>query len=206
MSEKVIIFVNAPRAGSVKRRLAQSIGPDRACHAYRLSISAILENLSGLKDVEVRYTPDAIGAEVKPWLEADWMLRPQGAGELSVRIQSAFQESFASGCNRVAIINCESPYVNASDIGWAWSHLRTHDVVLGPLGNGNVWLIGLRSLQRSFFNEVRWESDTLYCELLQRSKSAGLAVSTLRELSSVDTESEWTKFVHDKAADLARRK
>ena len=50
--KRLIIFLKAPRAGLVKTRLAQSIGPDAALAAYKKLVLILLKNLKPLHDVE----------------------------------------------------------------------------------------------------------------------------------------------------------
>ena len=55
---RLIIFVKAPRAGFVKTRLAATLGPHGALAAYRALVERLLGELSPLRDVELRFTPD----------------------------------------------------------------------------------------------------------------------------------------------------
>ncbi len=56
--ERLIIFVKAPRAGGVKTRLAQGIGPVAATAVYRTLVATLLKNLATLSEVELRFAPD----------------------------------------------------------------------------------------------------------------------------------------------------
>jgi rSAM/selenodomain-associated transferase 1 len=194
MSQKLIIFVRAPRLGEVKTRLAHAIGKEAALRAYRVLLGQLLENLESLQNVELRFTPDAGRAELAPWLRPGWALMPQGEGDLGERLGRAFQESFAEGCQRVVIIGSDCPAVSVTDIESAWRALLTNDVVLGPASDGGYWLIGLRGPQAGLLENVPWSTASVLETTLARVRNAGLTFHCLRELTDIDTAEDWKKL------------
>ena len=145
--EKLIVFVKAPRPGTVKTRLAKSIGTNAACGAYCLLVETLLRRIERLENVELRFTPDDAADEIRSWLRKTWQTSPQGAGHLGERLQRAFQTAFQNGANRVVVIGSDCPEITADDIDMAWSALKMNDSVLGPARDGGYWLIGLRQPQ-----------------------------------------------------------
>ena len=194
MSQKLIVFVRAPRLGEVKTRLAHAIGREAALSAYRVLVGQLLENLGRLQNVELRLTPDAGRAELPPWLRPGWALMPQGEGDLGVRLGRAFQESFAEGSQGVVIIGSDCPAVSVADIESAWRSLLTNDVVLGPASDGGYWLIGLRGPQPCLFENVPWSTASVLETTLARVRNAGLTFHCLRELTDIDTAEDWKEF------------
>lgn len=188
------MFVRAPRPGAVKTRLAETLGATAACDAYRVLVETLLNELSEVADVELRFTPDDASAEIKPWLRKSWQMRPQGQGSLGRRLQTAFAETLSRGAQRVAIIGSDCPSVTSRDIEEAWSALETNDVVIGPARDGGYWLIGLRQPQPTLFDGIAWSTETVLRETLHRAEVVGLRVKFLRELSDVDTEADWRAF------------
>ena len=193
--KKLIVFVKAPRPAAVKTRLAESIGTEAACAAYRRLVETLLKQLRSLRAVELCFSPDDAAAEIKGWLEEDWNSSPQGGGDLGQRLQSAFERAFATGVKRAVIIGSDCPAVTAEDIYEAWNGLWTHDVVLGPATDGGYWLIGLRRLQPGLFHQIPWSTETVFGETMKRIRQAGLDVQLLRELSDVDTAHDWRAFL-----------
>ncbi len=194
MSQKLIVFVRAPRIGEVKTRLAQAIGSEAALMAYRVLVAQLLKNLGSLQNVELRFTPDAAGAELAPWLRSGWTLRPQGQGALGERLGRAFQENFARPGQRVVIIGSDCPGVSLADIESAWRSLLTNDVVLGPASDGGYWLIGLRAVQPGLFENVPWSTASVLETTLTRVRNAGLTFYCLRQLTDIDTAADWEEF------------
>ena len=191
---RLVIFVKAPRAGEVKTRLAQAIGPEAACAAYRQLVELLLKNLATLPDLELRFTPDDALAEIQPWLREGWRARPQGGGDLGERLNRACAEHFAEGCERLVIIGSDCPDVIVRDIEDAWAQLHATDIVLGPATDGGYWLIGLRAPRPALFEGIHWSTDIVLAATLARAKEANLKVALLRELSDVDTAEDWERF------------
>jgi rSAM/selenodomain-associated transferase 1 len=195
VSNRLIIFVKAPRPGFVKTRLASAIGTVEATEAYRRLVETLLERLANLTNVELRYSPDDALAEIQPWLRSGWEARPQTSGDLGQRLNSAFSDTFRAGAEHVAIIGSDCPDVAPADIQNAWTALLTHDVVLGPATDGGYWLIGLRQSQPLLFHDMVWSTATVLTETLRRIQAAQLSACLLQQLSDIDTVADWSRFL-----------
>jgi rSAM/selenodomain-associated transferase 1 len=194
-SHHLIIFVKAPRSGGVKTRLARAIGEEAACAAYKRLAEELIEHLATFPSVELRFTPDEAVSEITPWRRRDWQLHPQGEGDLGVRLERAFADAFASGGEYVAAIGSDCPAITPEDIQSAWAALRTSDVVLGPARDGGYWLIGVREPRPALFQTIDWSTDQVLKQTMRRAQVRNLKVELLRELSDVDTESDWMEFL-----------
>lgn len=190
-----MIFLKAPRVGTVKTRLAASLGAEQACAAYKRLVEILLSDLATIGEVELRFTPDDARADVEHWVRPNWCAASQGDGDLGCRLKRAFAEAFASGARRVVIIGSDCPEVTVDDIRGAWKKLDASDVVLGPATDGGYWLVGLRAPQPALFNDIAWSMSSVLSETLQRCRAAGLSVQMLRELIDVDTEADWRRFL-----------
>ena len=193
-ASRLVVFLKAPRAGAVKTRLAEALGADAACAAYRRLVQTLLEKLVPLPRVELCFTPVAASAEIRPWLRPGWSAVPQSAGDLGERLHAAFAEHFISDAQHVVIIGSDCPDVTATDIEDAWLALEGHDVVLGPALDGGYWLIGLRAPQPALFTTMPWSTDRVFGETMRRARESNLRVATLRELSDVDTAADWERW------------
>lgn len=196
----MIIFVKAPRPGSVKTRIAKTTGPDRACTIYRELVGVVLERCSSIQNVELWYSPADALDEIKPWLRESWKGQEQGTGDLGLRLERAFASAFASGAERVVIIGSDCPEIRSGDVRQAWKELKSHDVVIGPAVDGGYWLIGLKVTHAELFREIPWSSDQVLAQTLARARSLGLRIQLLRILSDVDTEEDWNAYVRERPA------
>ena len=197
MKERLIVFLKAPRPGSVKTRLAKTVGPERACAIYRELLDRVIANLAGITDVEVRFTPDNAGGEIAHWVQKNWRARPQGCGHLGERLQRAFADSFSEGFERVIVVGSDCPHVSKNDIRHAVGELDSHDAVIGPAVDGGYWLIGLRAPQPELFREIAWSSNQVLAQTLGHAKTLGLRTRLLRLLSDIDTEEDWNAYVRE---------
>jgi rSAM/selenodomain-associated transferase 1 len=192
---RLLVFLKAPRPGAVKTRLSATLGVAEACAAYRRLVERLLRQLASLENVELCFAPDDAGPEIEPWAQPDWRLTAQGSGDLGCRLDRAFRRAFDEGAQRVVIIGSDCPEAGTHDIQAAWTALLSHDVVLGPATDGGYWLIGLRAPQRELFVDIPWSTDKVLRETQKRCGVAGLTTRLLRELSDVDTEADWRRFL-----------
>jgi uncharacterized protein len=199
-STRLIVFLKAPRPGHVKTRLGQSLGADAACAAYRTLAGALFDQLAGLNWVELCFTPDDALPAVAPWLRGDWRAAAQGRGELGTRLVRAFERHFVAGAKRVLIIGSDCPWVTKGDIRNAAAALVDADVVLGPATDGGYWLVGLNKPRPQLFAGIDWSTERVLAQTLARAEGLGLQTALLRELSDVDTEEDWRRFLSQRAA------
>jgi rSAM/selenodomain-associated transferase 1 len=197
LSERLIIFLKAPRPGTVKTRLG--LGEIAECEAYRRLVLAVLGEVAVFDAVQVRFAPDDAEPEIRHWVRAGWAVAPQGEGDLGARMQAAFAESFAVGAARVVIIGSDCPYLTAADVREAWEALKTSDLVVGPAEDGGYWLIGLRENQPGLFTNMAWSSSDVFSETMSRAKALRLKTFLLRTLRDVDTREDWEKFISSEA-------
>jgi hypothetical protein len=78
--------------------------------------------------------------------------------------------------------------------------LTENEVVIGPATDGGYWLIGLRGPQAMLFEGIAWSSNSVFRETVEHCQTAGLSVKLLRELTDVDTETDWLAFSKTQAS------
>jgi len=196
--QRLIVFLKAPRPGTVKTRVAQTAGPERACEIYRRLVVSVLDAVQSFTSVQLRFAPDDAAEEIKPWLRDGWTAQPQGPGDLGERMHRAFDSAFADNAERVVLIGSDTPEVRSSDVRSAWQELQAHDLVVGPATDGGYWLIGLRAPQPELFRGISWSSEQVLGQTLARAQSLGLRVQLLRILADVDIEADWDAYVQDR--------
>jgi rSAM/selenodomain-associated transferase 1 len=194
-TEKLLIFLKAPRPGLVKTRLAEAIGPGAAASAYRTLVQTLLTRFAKCKSIELHYAPEDALEEIQGWLRPGWIARPQSPGDLGRRLHTSFENSFAAGAKRTVIIGSDCPSIEWQDVATAWSSLADHDVVLGPAPDGGYWLIGLNAPQEHLFRNIAWSTETVLSETLKRCQATGLSTVLLRELRDVDTKEDWQAYL-----------
>jgi uncharacterized protein len=187
----LIVFVKAPRLGTVKTRLASAIGPEAASEVYQCLVRALFRKLNGLHSVQIHFSPADATDEIRMLAEEHWALHPQDCASLGARMQNAFLHAFSSRFAPVVIIGSDCPEIEPEDIHAAWSSLNSHDVVIGPARDGGYWLIGLRAPQPALFEGIHWSTPAVLEETVRKAGALGLSIRFLRELTDIDTPEDW---------------
>ena len=193
--DRLILFAKAPELGKVKTRLGQQIGGQKALDAYIQLLRHLARQLRRRTDVEVRITPDHALDSLKALIPETWKVRPQGEGDLGARLTHAFQEAFAEGCTKVAAIGSDCPYITSRDIDSAWESLNQKDICVGPATDGGYWLLGMRAMQPTLFQDIPWSTPEVLAQTLLKCRQNGLTISLLPILSDVDERTEWEAFL-----------
>jgi rSAM/selenodomain-associated transferase 1 len=201
----VVVFGRQPVPGSVKTRLATSIGDAAAAavygelldHTLRTALDSGLDVVLSLSDEPASgwSVPGGVSVEVQP------------AGDLGNRISDAFARRFAEGHRRVVVVGSDCPWIHTGHLLQAMERLADHRVVLGPARDGGYWLVAQNAPGSDLFTSIPWSSpETLEATRL-RIRSLGMEWAELEMLDDLDTEDALRRAVADLSVrgDLAGR-
>ena len=149
MSNALVLFMKAPRPGTVKTRLTPRVTTDEAAELYRAFIvdTLHLAQRTAVASLFVAWTPDDGRAELESALgcpgdpDVNW-LRQRGR-HLGERLSNAFADFRQDGWEKTVILGGDSPLLPLAFVEEAFEALDRHDVVLGPADDGGYYLIGL---------------------------------------------------------------
>lgn len=194
----VLIFLKAPRVGTVKTRLAKTIGDEQALATYRQLVERQLAHLPESIDKAVHFAPADAGEELERWLGAGYAYHPQCEGGLGERLEFAVKHAFGSGYRRVFCIGGDCPGLGVQQIEEAVARLDSGgDVVFGPTEDGGYYLLGLNQAHEALFREIPWSlPDTLKVSI-EKADALGLSIGLLEKLYDVDSEQELKRAVAD---------
>lgn len=188
----ILIFLKAPRLGTVKTRLADAVGEKAAQSIYRELVEGQMVRLSGRYSMCVQYAPQAAAAEMSAWLGADVSYQAQCEGDLGARLSSAIHAHFQAGAARLMCIGGDCPGLAVQHIAAADSALdQGADVVLGPTEDGGFYLLGLSAPHDGLFSSVRWSTESTRRDVLDNASELHLSVAQLETLYDVD---DWTGY------------
>ena len=155
MSNALVLFMKAPRPGTVKTRLTPRVSTGEAAELYRAFILDTLhlaQRVSGAS-LFVAWTPDDGLAELQSALcgpggpggpggpDVDWFV--QRGGHLGERLSNAFAVFLEEAWDKTVVLGGDSPLLPPAFVEEAFDALDRHDVVLGPAADGGYYLIGL---------------------------------------------------------------
>jgi rSAM/selenodomain-associated transferase 1 len=188
----ILIFLKAPRLGTVKTRLADAVGAKAAQSIYRELVEGQMARLSEEYSFCVQYAPRDAAAEMSAWLGADACYQAQCEGDLGARLSAAIKTHFQAGAARLMCIGGDCPGLAVQHIAAADSALdQGADVVLGPTEDGGFYLLGLSAPHDGLFSSVRWSSERTRRDVLDNASALHLQVAQLETLYDVD---DWTCY------------
>jgi rSAM/selenodomain-associated transferase 1 len=187
MTPLVAVFLQAPRPGTVKTRLASAIGDRQALRLYRVMASRTLAAVrqAGF-DATIWFAPADAAIEMRRWLGEAWDLRPQASGDLGTRLAAA-EQSAERGRGWLAI-GGDCPRLDGELLRVAAAVVARGEVALGPSEHGGCYLIGGRTpLPPGLFEGIPWSTRGVLAEIRARLIHAGVAWRELPTLREVDT-------------------
>jgi rSAM/selenodomain-associated transferase 1 len=175
----IAVFAKAPVAGTVKTRLAATLGDEAAARLHaqlvRHALATAVESAAGA--VELWCAPDERHVFFGECARAfDVPLKRQQGGDLGERMRHAAQDAHAEG-RPVVIIGSDCPALTASHLRLAVNALRAQDVVLVPAEDGGYVLVALARAVPGLFDDVDWSTDRVMAQTRAR-----LAASATRWL------------------------
>ena len=186
-------MTKAPQAGKVKTRLTPPLTPEEAVALnicfLRDTTAAISEAAAnGLASGIAVYTP--VGAEeaYADILPEEFELVPQRGDAFGERLAFATEDLLSLGFESACLIDSDSPTVPQRAFAQAAEILAEPDdtVVLGPSDDGGYYLIGLKKLHRSLFEEINWSTERVLDQTIERAGRLGLKVHLLPAWYDVD--------------------
>jgi len=179
----ILIFTRNPELGKVKTRLAKTIGDEKALKIYQFLLKKTLEVAQKVISDKAVFYSEKI-TENDNWNPEIFQKYLQVEGDLGVKMQHAFKQSFEKGYEKVAIIGSDLFDLTPEIIQEAFHALETHEVVIGPAKDGGYYLLGMKKLYQSVFENKNWGTATVLKETLE--DLTNKKVFLLEELNDVD--------------------
>ncbi len=189
MDRQLIIFIKNPVLGSVKTRLAATVGAERALEVYGRLLAITRTAAAGVRCERHLYYADAVETEDE-WDNTTFHKRLQRGDDLGERMHNAFADAFAGGAGKAIIIGSDCPEMSAGVIDDAFSALETADVVIGPATDGGYYLLGMKKIVLELFLDKQWSTSTVLNATLGDAERLGLRVHLLPALSDLDDEAD----------------
>lgn len=166
----LIIFTRYPEIGKTKTRLIPAIGAEKSANLQRLmtekTINSI-ELLTKIIDVEVNiYFSGGNKKLMQQWLGDKYNFYPQIEGDLGEKMYSAFKDNFARKNEQVIIIGVDCLDLNIDILQEAFIGLNNHDLVIGKAFDGGYYLLGLNSLEKSLFDNIKWGTNQVFSQTI----------------------------------------
>jgi uncharacterized protein len=195
----VIVFARAPRAGSVKTRLADLLGAEGAAALHARLVKRALETAraAGFRPIELHGAPDCDD----PFLRFcaghfGVTLASQAPGDLGARMLAAFESTLAAHA-RVLLVGSDCPALTARHLRQAEKSLRDGaDAVFVPCEDGGYALIGLARIDARLFDGIAWSTDSVMAATRARLRDLGWSWRELETLWDVDRPEDYARLMN----------
>ncbi|MFD0963736.1 TIGR04282 family arsenosugar biosynthesis glycosyltransferase [Pseudofulvibacter geojedonensis] len=179
----LLIFTRNPELGKCKTRLAKTIGNENALTVYKMLLEHTVNITKSLDcDKAVYYSVKVRDNDY--WDAAIYQKHQQHGGDLGIRMRNAFSDSFKNGYKKVLIVGSDLYDLTPQHIEDAINQLDNHDVVIGPALDGGYYLLGMKELNQSVFENKEWGTETVRKDTLENLKHK--KVSLLETLNDID--------------------
>ncbi|MEA3333859.1 MAG: TIGR04283 family arsenosugar biosynthesis glycosyltransferase [Pseudomonadota bacterium] len=187
----LLLFTRYPQAGQTKTRLIPALG---ACGAalvqQQMTEQAVIKARQFATSPERRLEICFTGAGFRSmglWLGFDLKYRDQGEGDLGQRMLRAVEEVFSRGALSVIVIGSDCPALPVDYLEESAAVLKSGtDLVLGPALDGGYYLIGMRRVVPSLFEDVPWGSENVLSATLKAAHRLNWRIEQLPPLADID--------------------
>lgn len=190
----LIIFIKNLVLGSVKTRLAKTIGNEKAMEIYQHLIQhtcLVVGNLSCDKAACYSAYIEADGV----WNDGFQKSVQQGS-ELGERMLNAVDSAFKQGYRKAVIIGSDCMEITTEIISDAFAALEHADIVIGPATDGGYYLLGMSQMHLPIFKDKNWSTDQVFTQTVNDITEMGLSYHCLPMLSDIDEEKDLTTLKH----------
>lgn len=179
----LLIFTRNPELGKVKTRLAKTVGDEAALNIYKFLLNHTKEVTQNLAcDKAVYYSVKVRENDI--WDASIYQKYAQSGSDLGIRMQNAFQQAFDTGYEKVLIIGSDLFDLEEKHVNEAFEKLNSNDVVIGPAEDGGYYLLGMKKLHPTIFQNKKWGTATVRKDTLNDLQNE--SVHLLETLNDVD--------------------
>jgi rSAM/selenodomain-associated transferase 1 len=196
--EQLGVFAKYWEAGSVKTRLAATVGDQAAGDLFCLFLEMVLRRAAQEFHGQrvLAYSPPERAAEFAELAGEKWLVRPQSSGDLGARMSHYFEAALSSGCDRVVLLGSDSPDLPRGTLAAAFQALESAPVVLGPSEDGG-YLIGMSEFIPQLFQDIAWSTGRVYQQTVDLLTSLDIRWRALGTWYDVDEVDDLKRLRHE---------
>lgn len=188
----LLIFVKNPEKGTVKTRLAKTVGDEKAYQTY-INLLNLTIDVASETDAQKQIWYSSFVDESDGLGGAGFDKKLQQGENLGTRMLNAFHDGFEDKFSKIVIIGSDCPGISREILEEAFDRLDQDEVVIGPSEDGGYYLLGLRKLIPEIFKDISWSTERVLSETVKVLKSKGLDYGKLPTLNDIDTEEDLRK-------------
>jgi len=171
--------------GEVKKRIAISLGKQKALEIYLLLLELTINTLSMLPFPKSIFF-QGNGEEFFRKHKGQFNLQRQEGVDLGQRMYNAINSSQEDGHRRNLLVGADIPDLSGDDIIQGLDKLENNDLVIGPAFDGGYYLIGTKNIKKQIFQDIPWGSPRVYSRTLERARELNLKVAVGAHRQDID--------------------
>jgi len=186
----VIIMAKAPRTGSVKTRLAESLPPHAVTSLYVCLLKDTIALVQALDNVDIAIMcPTTDIEDLSREVPKTIRIVPQMGQGLAAALACVFAQ-FAAPGRRFIAFNSDSPHLPASILDAAFNSLEPCDLVVGPTHDGGYYLVGAKANHPALFQGDGMGTASAREALMARAYALKLSVGFTETFYDIDVSSD----------------
>jgi rSAM/selenodomain-associated transferase 1 len=191
----LVIMAKAPRLGSVKTRLAESLSLQAVTDLYRCLLNDTIALAQALDRVDIAIMCPASDVEdLARAVAKSVRIVPQIGQGLAAGLASVFNHFATAGQQRVIAFNSDSPHLPESVLETAFDALEACDLVVGPTHDGGYFLVGAKASHSDLFANDGMGTASALEALLTRAHALALSVHLTDPFYDIDVEGDLTRL------------
>ena len=193
----LVIMAKAPRPGTVKTRLIDSLPSSAVTALYGCLLEDTLALGKSLPSVEVSVMCPETDRDALIELVGDTVqvVAQQGSG-LPAGLTSVFRQ-FTADRRHVIAFNSDSPHLPPSVLEAAFETLARHDLVVGPTYDGGYYLVGAKAAHSSLFRGDGMGTRSALDRLLARTKALALSTGFSEPFYDIDVANDLLRLARE---------
>jgi uncharacterized protein len=194
----LVIMAKAPRPGTTKTRLLESLPSPAVTALYRCLLEDTLTLAKSLNRVEVAVMCPESDRDVLAHLLGNTVRVVAQKGEgLAAALTSVFRHFTSAGRRHVIAFNSDSPHLAPSVLDSAFEILATHDVVVGPTHDGGYYLVGTKAAHPLLFEGDGMGTKSALDRLLMRTKVLELSTGFSEPFYDIDVAKDLIRLAQE---------
>jgi uncharacterized protein len=194
----LVIMAKAPRLGSVKTRLAESLSLQGVTELYRCLLNDTMALAQVLDHVEIAIMCPASDVEdLSQALAKAVRIVPQTGQGLAAGLASVFTHFATPGHQRVIAFNSDTPHLPASVLETAFDVLEACDLVVGPTYDGGYYLVGAKASHPGLFTSDGMGTANALEALLAHARALGLSIHLTDPFYDIDVAADLSQLADE---------
>jgi rSAM/selenodomain-associated transferase 1 len=194
----LVIMAKAPRVGSVKTRLADTLPLPAVTELYRCLLNDTIALAQALDRVDVAIMCPASDVEdLSRSVPRTVRVVPQTGQGLAAGLTCVFAHFTNPGHQRVIAFNSDSPHLPTSILESGFGGLETCDLVVGPTHDGGYYLVGAKASHPDLFSNDGMGTANALEALLTRARALRLSVYLTDPFYDIDVADDLSQLADE---------